>query len=136
MRIIVDTGAIFGMLDRRDQWHAIASRLFTTLPKPFYTCEAVLAETCFLLNSAGIGSGCVMGLIKDGILALEFQMSLDFEAVARLMKKYELVPMSLADACLVRMSEIFDASVFTFDSDFRIYRRSKRSLIPLVGIDS
>lgn len=49
------------------------------------------------------------------------------------MRRYADVPMSLADACLVRMSELSDdASVLTLDSDFRIYRRLGRQAIPLL----
>jgi uncharacterized protein len=49
------------------------------------------------------------------------------------MQRYDSVPMSLADACLVRMSEIYpDASVLTLDSDFRIYRKYRDQPIPTI----
>ena len=49
------------------------------------------------------------------------------------MQRYESVPMSLADACLVRMSEIYtDTSILTLDSDFRIYRQYKNQVIPVI----
>lgn len=136
MRTIVDTGAIFAMLDRKDWWHAEASRVFAALPMPLYTCEAVITETCFLLHSEGIESGGVLGLVDDGIVEIDFKLSEEVRAINTLMKKYESVPMSLADACLVRMSEMYDAPVFTFDTDFRIYRRNRRGVIPLIGIDN
>src|SRR5438067_6397565 len=136
MPIVVDTGAIFGMLDRRDQWHVPADRLFRDLPKPLLTCEPVLVETCFLLYDVGLDSGRALGMIADGLITLQFQLLPEVPSVMRLMEKYNSVPMSLADACLVRMSEIFDAPVFTFDTDFRIYRRNRRNLIPLIGIDN
>jgi len=50
------------------------------------------------------------------------------------MARYQSVPMSFADACLVRMSELWPKTpVFTLDSDFRIYRRNKRQSIPLIA---
>jgi predicted nucleic acid-binding protein len=49
-----------------------------------------------------------------------------------LMRRYRNRPMSLADACLVRLSEIHTtAEVFTLDSDFRIYRRHGNRVIPV-----
>jgi uncharacterized protein len=57
-------------------------------------------------------------------------------ALRRLMTRYATVPMSLADSCLVRMSEIYPKShVFTLDSDFRIYRRNGRQMIPTIAPD-
>lgn len=135
-RIVVDTGAIFAMLDNRDQWHAPAAKLFRNLPKPFYTCEAVMSETCFLLESAGISNEKAFGLLSAGVLKLDFHLDADLERVGTLMRKFESVPMSLADACLVRMSEIHERSeVFTFDSDFNIYRRNGKEVINIVPGD-
>jgi len=49
------------------------------------------------------------------------------------MQKYSDVPMSLADACLVRMTETFaDPVVLTTDADFRVYRRHSRHVVPCV----
>jgi predicted nucleic acid-binding protein len=54
-------------------------------------------------------------------------------SVLKLLRKYADVPMSLADACLVRMTETFsDSMVLTTDSDFRVYRRHSRQIIPSV----
>src|SRR5438093_685934 len=55
----------------------------------------------------------------------------DLEPVLRLMQKYVSLPMSLADACLVRMSETLpDPVILTTDADFRIYRRHSRQIVP------
>ena len=62
-----------------------------------------------------------------------FDLNDDLEAVLKLLQKYADVPMSLADACLVRMSEtLSDTFLLTTDSDFRIYRRHSRQVIPCV----
>jgi predicted nucleic acid-binding protein len=53
------------------------------------------------------------------------------KSLANLLTKYANVPISLADACLVRMSELHENSVvFTFDRDFKLYRRHGRQVIP------
>lgn len=134
-RVIVDAGAIVGALSQRDQNFAKAGPKFRSLPKPFYTCEPVITEALFLMKRESGGKDKTLGLISQGILQLDFSLVDQLEAVRALMKKYESIPMSLADACLVRMSELNNSRVFTFDSDFRIYRRFGRQRIPLVGLD-
>ena len=91
---------------------------------------------CYLIGESKAAIDHVIELITSGVISIEFSLANEIEAVEFLLKKYNDVPMSLADACLVRMSEIFDAPVFTFDIDFRIYRRNRRGIIPLVGIDN
>jgi predicted nucleic acid-binding protein len=62
-----------------------------------------------------------------------FSLDDDLESVLKLLQKYADVPMSLADACLVRMAETFpDPVILTTDSDFRIYRRHSRQMVPCV----
>src|SRR6185436_11569104 len=100
---------------------------------PFLTCEAVLSESMFLLQDIEGGRPTLVGLLRDGLVRLAFDVDDNLEAISRLLLKYEDVPMSLADACLVRMSELHDgARVFTTDSDFKLYRRHGRQTIPLI----
>jgi predicted nucleic acid-binding protein len=132
IRAIVDTGPLVAFLDTRDPRHAWAQETFDSAKLPLLTCEAVLAEACFVLGQAQNRQNAVMGLMSRGVVAVDFRLSPNFEAVRKLMAKYANVPMSLADACLVRMSELDGrASVVTFDSDFRVYRRNGRQAIPV-----
>ena len=97
------------------------------------TCEAVITEACFLLRQK---QGLLFNLMDAGFLEVEFSLKYDAHSVCKLMDKYADVPMSLADACLVRMSEIHDGSkIFTLDGNFRIYRRNGRQTIPLICPD-
>ncbi len=131
--VIIDASAIVAIFSRRDQWHTAALPLLTRLPKPFVTCEAVLSEACFLLGSLGVEQ--LFEFIRRDLLRIDFSLTSEAENAALLMEKYSDVPMSLADACLVRMSEMArELSVFTFDRDFQIYRRHGRESIPLVGL--
>ena len=131
--MIIDASALVAVLSDRDHWHQIAASIFRGARKPFITCEAVITECCFLLNP--IRRQETFGLIEDGAIRVDFSLDDEMTKIARLMSKYDSVPMSLADACLVRMSETFAAPIFTFDADFLIYRRHRREHIPLVGID-
>jgi predicted nucleic acid-binding protein len=131
--VIADTGPLVALLDQRDPAHAWVDAQLDSLPAPLLTCEAVISECAFLLRSVDPGARSLFELLRNDFLRLGFQLDHHQEAVARLMAKYADVPMSLADACLVRMSELHDgARVFTVDSDFKVYRRLSRQTIPLI----
>lgn len=133
MKIIADAATIVALIDRRDGFHQWTASQAANLPIPFLTCEAVISECCYLLHHIHQGGQTVLTYLKKGVLQIDFSLSDEVEAVEKLMRKYETVPMSLADACLVRMSELTDnASVFTLDSDFHIYRKNGKSKISLI----
>lgn len=130
-RVIADTGPIVALLDAKDTWHAWVTDQLAGIAPPLLTCEAVLAEACFLVRSIEKGPAAVIGLVDRGLIAVPFQLESETGPIEKLMNKYREVPMSLADACIVRMSEqLGDCLVLTLDSHFRIYRRHGRERIP------
>lgn len=134
VEIIADTGVLVGLLRKRDQWNQWATGEADCLEPPFLTCEAVISESCFLLRDVVGGGAIILGLLSDGFLKLSFSLDNEIESINMLMRKYEDVPMSLADACLLRMSELIDNSaVFTVDRDFLIYRKHSRAKVPLIS---
>ncbi len=133
MKIIADTGVIVAYLDKRDERHKWTYEQMKVLPAPYSVCESVITESCFLVSRLHNGERNVLEMLKAGFLEIDFSLSSEIEAVGNLMQKYESVPMSLADACLVRMSEtIKDSVVFTTDGDFHIYRKNGRQKIDLI----
>ena len=132
-RVLLDTGPLIALIDRRDQHHAWVQSQFTQIVPPLLTCEAVLTEACHLAPRTGCGPHTPLALLERGVVRLVFNLGENFAPVSSLMQRYANVPMSLADACLVRLSELVsDGVVCTLDSDFRIYRRHGRQKIPLV----
>ncbi|MGD9560733.1 MAG: type II toxin-antitoxin system VapC family toxin [Pyrinomonadaceae bacterium] len=132
-QVIGDTSAIVAILRQNERHHEWAKNKLLELPKPILTCEAVIAEACFLLGGHRNGQAAVLARVAEGILSIEFSLGGEIDRVRELMNKYADVPMSLADACLVRMCEILDSSaVFTLDSDFQVYRRHGRQMIPTI----
>ncbi|MFL9825340.1 type II toxin-antitoxin system VapC family toxin [Rhodoplanes sp. SY1] len=126
---LVDAGFVVALLSRRDTAHAWAVRQAERSPPPWSTCEAVLSEAFHLLGRPGYQA--LSALIRRGALVADFAFQPDADPVLRLVEKYADVPMSFADACLVRMTEIVaDPLLLTTDSDFRIYRRLGRRTIP------
>jgi predicted nucleic acid-binding protein len=131
--VVVDAGPLAALVNSRDQWHEWARSQFDEVVPPLVTCESVLSEACFLARGTHGGVDKVLGLVERGVVTLGLSLRDHFGEVAALMRRYSNVPMSLADACLVRMSELVaNCVVFTLDSDFRIYRRHGRQKIPLV----
>jgi predicted nucleic acid-binding protein len=131
MKAILDTGPLAALLSDRDQHHDWAVAQVASVKPPLLTCESVLSEAHFLLRRYSNSPEPLTGLVLSGIIQLAFHLDEEMEAVSQLMARYADVPMSLADACLVRMSELYsDSVVLTTDSDFNIYRRHRRQVIP------
>jgi uncharacterized protein len=133
---ILDTGVLVAALDRQDTHHAWAKSVLLAVSTPAITCEAVMTETLFLLSRISGGDQAVFGLLSRQVLRIDFSLNAEYLAIERLMQAYRSVPMSLADACLVRMSELYPGyDVITLDRDFEIYRRHRNQLIPVMMPD-
>jgi len=133
-RVIVDVGPLVAYVDRTASGHEWAGAIFRELRDPLFTCEAVLSEVVFLLHRGGLHPDCVMEMCERDDLIFDFALGEQIQAVRSMMRKYPDRPMSLADACLVRMSELHeDSVVMTLDRDFLIYRRQGRRKIPLLA---
>lgn len=129
--VLVDAGFIVALLSRRDAYHQWGANRASDFPPPWYACEAVLSEAYRLL---GHGAARAVGeLLRRRAVVIGFHLAEHLEPVTKMMEKYANIPMSLADACLVRMTEILaDPVILTTDLDFRIYRRHSRQVIPCV----
>ena len=133
-RLVVNTGPIVALLNSRDAHHAWTREVLDRVEPPLATCEAVLSEACFLVRKLDGGSAAVLELVSRGVLKVPFRLETELAAVRKLMSRYASVPMSLADACLVRMTELDEkATVLTLDGDFRIYRRNGRQAVPHIS---
>jgi len=132
-RIIVDTGPLVAYFNRRDRWHRWVVDQMAALSPPLVTCEPVLTEACFLIQrSGGRPADLVRKIVQRG-LEIGIDLEEDASGVESLMQRYADTPMSLADACLVRLTERFpDCRLFTLDTDFEQYRRNGRQIIPLL----
>jgi len=130
MKAIADTGFVVAFLNRDDRYHDWASELGRGVSDPLLTCEAVLAETAFKVESVDR----VLALLQDGFLKVAFDLTKNVEEVLELAERYRDRTPDLADLCLIRMSELYDdLPVLTVDeSDFRTYRRNRREIIPIV----
>jgi predicted nucleic acid-binding protein len=129
--VIVDAGPLVALLDRRERHHAWAHQQFKLIESPAITCESVITEAYYLVRESDRATEALMQLLLRGHLTFLFRLADELPAIERLLKRYASVPMSLADACLVRMSEQFaESPILTLDRDFRVYRKHGRTVIP------
>jgi predicted nucleic acid-binding protein len=129
--VLVDTGFIVAVLSRRDRHHPWAVSQASRHAPPWRTCEAVLSEAFHLLGHQG--GPALAELLQRDVLLPVFDLATELAPVLTLLQKYASVPMSLADACLVRMTEtLADPVLLTTDTDFRVYRRHSRQVVPSV----
>lgn len=130
MKGIADTGFLVAFANRGDRYHDWAVSIAERITEPLLTCEAVLAEAAFHLESVPT----VLAMLRDGLAELAFDCKEHLPQLAALAQRYANRKPDLADLCLIRMSELHPRhSVITVDrEDFRVYRRNKREVIPLV----
>jgi predicted nucleic acid-binding protein len=121
---LLDTGPLVALLSRDDANHDRARRVFAECLPPFRSCEPVVAEACFLMRKVhATGAAEVVALARRGVYTIAMSADEHWANIETLLKKYSDRPISLANACLIRCAEIYDEPrIFTFDSDFGIYR--------------
>ena len=130
---IADTGPLVAFLDRREKHHAWVADQLHNLATPILVCEPVLVETAFLLVRSSVARDSLLGLLENGTLKIAFHLDDHISEVRALYMKYRDVPMSLADASLVRMAEMYEKhSIFTLDSHFTVYRKFGKEPLKLI----
>lgn len=136
MPVIVDTGPLVAFFDRREQHHAWVVARLENEEAPMLVCEPVLAETWYLLARFPKARNMLLDFLADGALRVALALQDHIPELRTLLRKYRDTPMSLADACLVRMAEVHaQHSILTLDSDFFIYRRGSRAPLNVLHPD-
>jgi predicted nucleic acid-binding protein len=136
MTVLVDTGILVALIDPDTREHKWAQDWAKRLPQPFQTSEPVLTEAAFVLARDGFDADELFALAEAGVIRVGLRFEDERAPLRELMARYRDVPMSLADATLVRLAELNDESrVFTLDGDFRIYRRHRNEIIPVLMPD-
>ena len=129
MKRVADTGVIVALLARNDHAHAWAADAFRR-HAPFHVCDAVLCEAASFFDNPV----AILQLVARGDLIIDpgFVLAEELPRVLGLVTRYSDRPMDLADACVVRMTELTPrCKVWTVDrEDFTIYRRHGRQSVP------
>jgi predicted nucleic acid-binding protein len=133
MPAIVDTGPLVAFFDRAERHHRWVAERVEELEAPLLVCEPVLTEAIYLLARYSRAQDALFELLQNGALNVGFRIEEHVGALRKLLQKYRDTPMSLADACIVRMAEIHERhAVLTLDSDFSVYRRHGRVPLALI----
>lgn len=130
---LLDAGPLVAYLYPRDTYHDWVVSQFAVATTPFITCEAVVTEACFVAARNGQPPLFVLELLGSGVVHIDFGIQKEIEPLQVLMQRYASVPMSLADACLVRMAELTSLPICTLDADFTIYRAHGRQTLDLIS---
>jgi predicted nucleic acid-binding protein len=131
---IVDTGPLVAFLDRGERHHRWVADRIAGLEAPLLTCEPVLAEAMHLVARMRGAQEALLGLVENGALRIAFRIDEHVPSLRALHRKYRDRPMSLTDACIVRMAELHDRhAVLTLDSDFSVYRKHGRAPLTLIA---
>jgi len=111
------------LLDRSEQHHRECADAVSSVRAALITCEAVIAESCYLLRDLEGAAAAVVENVDRGIFQIPYHLTGSAGGVLKLIRKYADVPMDFADACLVDMaSDYRTGRILTLDADFRIYR--------------
>lgn len=130
---IVDTGPLVAFLDRAARHHDWTAERIAEIDAPLLVCEPVLAEAMFLLTRLPKAQDAIFSLLQNGALQIGLRLAEHVPQVRALHRKYQDQPMSLADACIVRMAELYERhAVFTLDGDFTVYRKHGREPLSLI----
>lgn len=130
--VLLDTGPLVAYFCPTDRYHGWAKAQFATFVSPVTTCESVLAESCFLLARVGVPTTRILDKIAQGVFRIGIGIEREAATISALMQRYADLPMSLADACLVRLAETQPGPICTLDSDFRVYRLHGRHPLDLI----
>jgi predicted nucleic acid-binding protein len=121
--VLLDTGCIVALLDRSERHHRHCVEVVNEVTAPLITCEAVVAESCYLLRNLPGALGAVLANVEQGTFQIPFRLDEIAGAVKALLHKYRQVPMDLADGCLVVLADRLDTNrILTLDADFTVYR--------------
>jgi predicted nucleic acid-binding protein len=130
---IVDTGPLVAFLDRAEPFHGWSTDRIRQLEPPLLVCEPVLAEAMYLLAHLPVAQQMLFKYLENGALKVAFRIDEHLAALRALHQKYRDQPMSLADACVVRMAELYEHhAVLSLDSDFVFYRKHGRTTLALI----
>ena len=132
-RVIIDTGPLVALLNSNDHAHAWVMQQLRSIQPPMITCESVLAEATYLTRQTPGARAALIEMIGENFLTIGMAVADHHSAILAMVRRYSDIPMSLADACLVRLAELYPQSpVLTLDSDFSVYRKNGRQVIEVL----
>ncbi len=131
--VLVDTSFIVALLDKGEQHHATCKKLLGSVGAPLLTCEAVIAESCYLLRNLRGAADAVLANVAAGILQIPFDLSINAGRVREIMRQYSNIPANLADSCLVALAEEYDTGLIQILGSIAGIRTSRSVIYSTLG---
>ena len=135
--VLLDTSCIVALLDRSERCHRRCVEAVTNLEATLVTCEAVIAESCYLMRTTTGAVDAILANVDRGVFQIPFRLTDSMKRARSLLRRYSKVPMDFADACLVCIAnELKTGRILTLDRDFEVYRwHRNRSFEMLIALD-
>jgi predicted nucleic acid-binding protein len=135
--VLLDSSVLVAWLNKRDRWHRACADVRPNLKPPLMTCEAVITESCYLLQGIPGAAEDILANVAKGTFQIPFQLSARAPQIQQILHKYRDTPADFADACLIAMADELDTGdILTLDSDFKHYRwRRNRAFHMLIPLD-
>src|SRR6185312_9855540 len=102
---LLDTGPLVSFLAAGLEYHEWAVEQWRKLRPPLLTCEPVLTEAAFLLKREGRDADALFALLERGVIRVALAVEEQQAGLRALNNRFCQRPISLADACLGRLSE-------------------------------
>jgi uncharacterized protein len=134
--VLLDAGVIVAMLDRSETYHSVCAEIVRKITAPLVTCEAVIAESCYLLRGVAGAAEAILGNVAAGTFQIPFRLSGVAPQIQAIFRRYKDREVDFADACLIHLAtQLHTPDILTLDGDFQVYRwgakKPFRNLIPL-----
>lgn len=135
--VLVDTGFLVSVYDKRERRHAECLRIHLELPNPIATCEAVIVEALHLLRRVQGAADGILASVNEGVLQIPLRLNESASSIQAILRKYRDTPADFAEACLIHLANQLDTGdILTLDSDFKHYRwRRNRAFNLLIPLD-
>lgn len=135
--VLLDTGVVVASLDRSARYHQKCIAALSRIGVPLVTCEAVIAESCYLLRNLPGAADTVVANVAAGVFQIPFALSHSAAEVREILRKYRDTAIDFADACLIQIaSDLRIGEILTLDRDFEYYRWGRNHTFrPLIALN-
>lgn len=106
--IVVDTGVLYALADRRDAHHAASVRWLVTATGPLVVAPMVLAEACYLIGrhlGARAEAALLVSIGPGQAFQLGDLLEMDLARMAELVEQYADLPLGGTDAAVIALAE-------------------------------
>ncbi|MCW7488535.1 type II toxin-antitoxin system VapC family toxin [Leptospira meyeri] len=123
---LIDSGPIIALFNSKDKFHKPTLKFFKSYTGELISTWPVVTEVVYILSFSVHAQSDFLEWIERGSIQIIDLNLEDLKYIKNRMKKYSDLPMDLADASLMCISEKKGIErIISIDSDFSIYKNLK-----------